>query len=207
MKKFNDIHEVVEFFDAKLDIADSEDHRTGQPFTGKIYETVNGTKYWVTFKRGFFRAFDYYFENEEGIGESLDKDCVEFLLDKNVDYILYTYQSGKIYSLSPLKLKQYAEREDTIRETDSGLVTYSVPIDYLNRWDFPQSYSSINKKVLKEKLEKNGKLLLKFDSGSDKIIYLYNTEFLDDLVKVDSGSETHWFDPEKVEKIFIPREF
>lgn len=102
----------------------------------KLVRTLEGKGFWVVFKRKPFMSFGKIFDIEyDGAGESLNKDVVIEGDEKDVNKFLFVYSNGKIYSISPLKFKRYAQEEETIRETSSGETTYSVPMDLLERWN------------------------------------------------------------------------
>ncbi len=61
---------------------------------------------------------------------------------------------------------------------------------------------------MKEALEENGELMIRTDSGEDRELHLHNTDFQDDgMVRVDADDEIHWFNPEKIERYWIHKDF
>jgi len=62
--------------------------------------------------------------------------------------------------------------------------------------------------TLRDALHENGELMIRLDSGEDRELHLHNAEFLDNgMIKVDADDEIHWFNPEKVERYWIHKDF
>ena len=207
VKEFAVIQEAVSFIRNKVDVENVKKVNDGRH---RAIESTDGTRYWLLYKREFFQSYGYQFEGESGYGESINKEILQEAIANDFDYLLFAYEDGKIYSIDPVKVRQYAELNETIRETKGGEETYSFSIDELYRWDnkdINQVYTMINADILEEKLEEYGELMIRFDSGEDRELHLHNTEFLDDLVKVEADDEIHWFNPEKIERFWIHEDF
>lgn len=53
-----------------------------------------------------------------------------------------------------------------------------------------------------------GEVMIRTDSGEDHELHKHNAEFLDSgLIKIDADDEIHWFNPEKVERYWIHKDF
>ncbi|MEF8880465.1 MAG: hypothetical protein V5A72_01385 [Candidatus Nanohaloarchaea archaeon] len=62
--------------------------------------------------------------------------------------------------------------------------------------------------ILQDELQDKGELMIRTDSGEDRELHLHNTEFLENgLIKVDGDDETHWVNPDKVERYWIHEDF
>lgn len=101
-----------------------------------IVEDNKNQIFWVLFKRGFFNSFATIFgkvpANEPG--ESVNKEVLEEALKLKVLQFVFVYENEDIFAVSPKELKLYCELEKTIRTTDAGETTYSVPISMLEKW-------------------------------------------------------------------------
>ena len=61
---------------------------------------------------------------------------------------------------------------------------------------------------LKDAVKEKGEVMIRTDSGEDRELHKHNTEFLDNgLVRIDGDDETHWLNPEKVERYWIHEDF
>lgn len=61
---------------------------------------------------------------------------------------------------------------------------------------------------LKDAVEENGEVMIRFDSGDEAELHKHNTEFLEDsVIKVDADDRVHWFNAEKVERYWIHEDF
>ncbi len=61
---------------------------------------------------------------------------------------------------------------------------------------------------LRNAVQQHGEVMVRMDSGEDRELHKHNTEFLDNnLIKVDTATELHWLNPEKVERYWIHKEF
>lgn len=98
-----------------------------------VFITNNELKYIQVYKRNFFMSFGRIF-NKKGIGESINKEMIEFAIENGVHNFLFTYQDSKVYVISVKEFKDYAIANNTIRTTSSGETTFSVPIGLLRRW-------------------------------------------------------------------------
>ena len=96
-----------------------------------IFVTEKGTSYQMMFKSEFFNSFGKIF-HKVGIGESVNKDWVEFALRGKVDYFLFVH-SHTIYICPVFDFYDYATTNKTIRTTSDGEITMSVPITMLKR--------------------------------------------------------------------------
>lgn len=100
----------------------------------KMLRTDGDLGYHLIFKRKPFMSFGKIFDDFDGMGESINKSVVEEAVKKNVDNFVIVYGDGKVYVINPTEFKDFAEKNDTIRETSTGEVTMSVPINMLRRW-------------------------------------------------------------------------
>jgi len=98
-----------------------------------LIKTEMGLTYWLLFKRSFFMAFGKIF-GYRGIGESINKEWVDEAISSGIDEFVFVYENGYIYAISPQTFKNFAEKNNTIRETNNGETTYSIPISLLERW-------------------------------------------------------------------------
>lgn len=112
--------------------------------------------YYSIFKREFFMSFNKQFpqfvkENPEfsGVGESVNKEVLYSSISRNVDYLLFVYESGKVYKVSPKIVRNFCQKHNLVRTQDkvnsfkrtngSGGVTtvrestYSFPIALMER--------------------------------------------------------------------------
>ena len=95
---------------------------------------VNDDKYYVMFKREFFKSFGEIFENEKGIGESINASALSNAISLGAKYILIVYPTGYIYKVDPLEWQDYAVKNNTIRQP-FGEKTFSIPVKMLERFD------------------------------------------------------------------------
>lgn len=107
-----------------------------------IIETDN-EKYYVLFKREFFKSFGVIFDNEKGIGESINEIALSNAINMGVKDILIVYPTGYIYRVNPLEWQNYAVLNNTIRQPH-GEKTFSIPIKMLERFDNDNSNTSCN---------------------------------------------------------------
>ncbi len=57
-------------------------------------------------------------------------------------------------------------------------------------------------------LEENGEIMIHLASGRDAELHRHNTTFEEEpIVRVDTGTEVHWFNAEEIERFWIHREF
>lgn len=108
-------------------------------------------RYYTVFKKDFFTTFYKKFPLLKGfksIGESINVDYLKNAIDLNVDWILFVYDSGEIYRVSPKVIMKFCVDNDLIRTQDklnsfqNGIgkdiireTTYSFPIDLLERFN------------------------------------------------------------------------
>jgi hypothetical protein len=97
-----------------------------------VFVTETGLQYQMLFKREFFNSFGKIF-NKKGIGESINKEYVEYALNKGIHNFLFIHDN-KIYVCPVKEFHDYAISNKTIRETASGETTFSVPVLLLSRW-------------------------------------------------------------------------
>ena len=102
---------------------------------------TKGGLYYILYKRDFFHSFGKIFGNVGGVGESINESCLKRAIMGNVKTILVVYSDGKIYAITPVKWRDYAQKYRTIRTTtekDMGYGnerTFSVSIKELERWN------------------------------------------------------------------------
>lgn len=62
--------------------------------------------------------------------------------------------------------------------------------------------------TLREELEEKGEIMVRTDSGEDRELHKHNVEFLDSgMIKIEADEETHWLNPEKIERYWIHEDF
>ena len=91
-------------------------------------------KFIVLFKRAFFGTYSQQFDTASGLGESINKSCLEAYKKMGVDTILYVYPDKKIYSITVDKFINMGYGNNYIRKQKSGEVTVHIPISMLKRW-------------------------------------------------------------------------
>jgi len=66
----------------------------------------------------------------------------------------------------------------------------------------------VNFNALKECVEKNGEVMIRFDTGEKLELHKHNVKFEDSRqeIVVDGSSETYWIDTNKVSYYWIHRE-
>lgn len=100
-----------------------------------LIETERGLKYWVLYKNDFLNQFGMMF-NLSGVGESINKDILEKAIFINISTLLFIHNIGtvaEVYAISPNEVKLFAELNNTIRETASKEITYSIPVSFLRK--------------------------------------------------------------------------
>jgi len=95
---------------------------------------ANKQKFYVMFKREFFKSFGEIFENEKGIGESINVSALSNAISLGANYILIVYPSGYVYKVVPQDWQEYAVSHNTIRQP-YGKKTFSIPVSMLERFD------------------------------------------------------------------------
>lgn len=110
--------------------------------------------YYVVFKRDFFFSFaKQFFEfvkefpEFNTVGESINEEFLETALKFGVDYLLFVYDNGKVYKVSPFVVKRFCEKHKLVRLQDKTTriikdgyrqaireKTYSFPITLLERF-------------------------------------------------------------------------
>jgi len=99
-----------------------------------ILTTDGGSAYYILYKRAFFFSFGKVF-NKEGVGESINESFINLAITRNITSFLVVYENGHVYMVTPKAWDDYATINNTIRETDSGERTFSIPVNMLRRWD------------------------------------------------------------------------
>lgn len=98
----------------------------------RIVQTKENKRYYIIFKKEMYKTFGDEFETNEGFGESINKEFLENSLRKLCDMILYVYDNGLIYAISPRLVKRIGK----VRLQNNGTeTTYSFPAKFLIRWD------------------------------------------------------------------------
>lgn len=98
-----------------------------------VFITNNGLKYIQVYKRNFFMSFGRIF-NKKGIGESINKEMIEFAEKSGIHEFIFVYKDGRTYTVPVKEFKDYAEFHGTIRTTVNGEETYSIPVKLLKPW-------------------------------------------------------------------------
>lgn len=108
-------------------------------------DTFHFPKYYMLYKRDFFRTFLAQFphykeqnDNLVGLGESINKTALDYAIRRGTDWLLFIYESGKVYKINPKFLMKFCLRNNLIRtQTTSsrGELTYSFPISLLERYN------------------------------------------------------------------------
>ncbi len=136
----NNIHQAVKR-------AESELRKQVDPVYMSFYYCNNGRhcmidvdndKYYVMFKREFFKSFGQIFENQKGIGESINANALSNAITLGAKYILIIYPNGYIYKVDPLEWQDFAVKNNTIRQPHSEK-TFSIPVSMLERFDVTET--------------------------------------------------------------------
>jgi len=98
-----------------------------------LLTTNKHLRYYLLFKRDFFRSFGKIF-NKDGLGESINIEYLKFCKQNEIDAILIVYQIGHVYTVPVQEWWDYAQNNNTIRETISEEITMSIPLRLLRRW-------------------------------------------------------------------------
>jgi len=98
--------------------------------------------YYLVFKRDFFQSFGNLFQTNQGYGESLNIEYIQFAKDNKVDYICFIYPDDKIYKIRPERMLETGKIR-VIKDFQSEIVygipkykqeyTCSVPLQELER--------------------------------------------------------------------------
>jgi hypothetical protein len=101
-----------------------------------VFITDKNLRYVQVFKRNFFMSFGKIFADKGmvGCGESLNREMIEFALMSGIHNLIFIYENGGVYTIPVKEFKDYAESHGTIRTTESGETTYSIPIKMLRPW-------------------------------------------------------------------------
>jgi hypothetical protein len=77
---------------------------------------------YAIYKRDFFMSFNSNFprfvaENPElrGVAESINKECLDIAIKRNVDYIYFVHPDEKIFAIHPMQIKKFCEKHNLIR--------------------------------------------------------------------------------------------
>ena len=97
-----------------------------------VFVTEKGMKYQMIFKRGFFNSFGKIF-NKKGVGESVNKEYVDYAMNKGIHNFIFIHDSH-MYLSNVKEFHDWAISNKTIRETASGETTLSVPVTLLRRF-------------------------------------------------------------------------
>lgn len=107
----------------------------------------NNPRYYIKYDREFFMTFakqfpsqvaDYeaeYGEKPSSIGESLNEEFINIATVQQCQEIIFVCESGKMYKIGTLQFKKIAEKFGFIRMQNDGEMTYSIPLDLLQRFD------------------------------------------------------------------------
>ena len=95
----------------------------------RILATSKGLKYYVLFKREFFKSFGKIF-GLSGAGDSINARYLCLALNLKVDGMLFIYQNGYVYFMSPREIYDMG----LVRTTKSGERTYSFMLSAHKRW-------------------------------------------------------------------------
>lgn len=90
-------------------------------------------RYLCLFKKDFYMKFgdDFKDQGEQGIGESINADALDYALNHNIDAILYAYDDGRVYTISPEKIAFRGHKRRTYAENKE---VYSFSIQHLERF-------------------------------------------------------------------------
>lgn len=107
-------------------------------------------RYYALFKKDFFMTFGVQFSNfirvhpeASLVGESINVDWLKTAIASKVDYLLFIYDNGKVYAVSPKAVENFCIKHNLVRTQDvtnktSNFTiretTYSFPITLLKRW-------------------------------------------------------------------------
>ena len=103
-------------------------------------------KYYLMFKKEYYKSFQFEFENDEGYADSINEEWIDFAIDNNVAVLIFCYGNGYMYEIDPIEFKQKAFTNGWVREQDGEDIrvvngqqvamketTYSLPLRLLNR--------------------------------------------------------------------------
>lgn len=91
----------------------------------------NGIVYWCKYDRENFTSFGRQFrEHKDTVGETLDKEIIDYLEDK--DFIVIGKPTA-IYFASVKEIKEVGR--DRMNDADKGIQTISFPVQILKRLD------------------------------------------------------------------------
>ncbi len=93
--------------------------------------TKRYNRYYIIYKDTDYKTYGSEFENNEGHGESINEDALERALKLKIGYILFVMKDGKIYCITPSKVKEIANK----RIQKGGEVTFSFSRKETERWD------------------------------------------------------------------------
>jgi hypothetical protein len=93
--------------------------------------------YYCLYKRAFFYKFGKIFRNKNltGVGESVNTDVLAYIIQWAIDWILFIYPDGKVYQIKPKEFQEFTQEYRTIRLTEDGEYTASIPIRLLKRFN------------------------------------------------------------------------
>lgn len=113
--------------------------------------------FYVLYKKEFFMSFNKVFSSFvaanpifNSVGESINEDYLDLAVAKKVDYFLFVYDDGKVYSVPVLLVKKFCDKHGLRRVQEvrnvynrrdgSGLcssvneITCSFPITLFKKW-------------------------------------------------------------------------
>jgi len=98
----------------------------------RLIETNLRNRYYIVFKKEYYKTFGDEFGTKEGYGESINVEYLDNAIARNAHLILFVHTDAKIYAINPIKLKAIGHK----RIQKNGVeMTYSVPLKALERWD------------------------------------------------------------------------
>ena len=114
-------------------------------FGHRLLKGKDNLLYYIIYKREPFHSFGDIFGNNEGYGESINVEFLDYCIDRKVHYICFIYQfykDGQVYIIEPQKFKELGKIRTTKQfvseivygqERRKQEVTYSISMKELER--------------------------------------------------------------------------
>jgi len=90
-------------------------------------------RFYMIFQRKPFMKFAEYF-GAKGGAVTINKNILNYLVEKKIDRLIYVLGDGKIYMISPKFFAYKAEKEGWVRRTEkTGEEVCHLPLDLLTK--------------------------------------------------------------------------